>query len=289
MKKSFIAPKDIVKKNVDDTSGVRLVRKEAFDSFNEFTLGLGDLSLESSPTNAMAVIFDLAGFTIFCKQIDPQLVVPDFLNTFLKWIFKMIRDKTIDETHPEGYTTWCDLPFYSKFLGDGILLLWDTTEMDQIEICNVIVLLIEICQSYTSEFLNSVTDTFVDTPTHLRCGVARGIVYNVGRGNDFVGPCINMAARLQKLGPFTFSFSRRGIDFKKNMDGDWLSLFMVIKCEIRGIGDDELICVLKTEYDKLDESAKKLFICFQTNEVLKESPKSEEIQMEKIDSNNPSV
>ena len=36
-----------------------------------------------------------------------------------------------------------------------------------------------------------------EPPPVLRCGLARGTVFSVGNRSDFVGSCINMAARLQ--------------------------------------------------------------------------------------------
>jgi class 3 adenylate cyclase len=220
---------------------------------------LGDLTNQSSPIAALAAIFDLAGFTNFCKQIDPQLVVPDFLNSFLKWLFRQIKETTIAETYPEGYSILYDLPIYAKFLGDGVLFIWDTKNMEANEICNVIVSLREICENYSTTFLKQISDKYASPPNRVRCGIARGIVYSVGEDNDFVGPCINMAARLQKLGSFTFCFSRRGIDYKENMHSQWINDFLTIRSEIRGIGSDELICVLKSEYDRLNETEKKIF------------------------------
>lgn len=71
----------------------------------------------------------------------------------------------------------------------------------------------------------------------------------MGNGNDFVGPCINMAARLQKLNSLSFCFSRKGLNPEEN--DDFAKQVVTKKTEIRGIGSDELVCVLKSEFDKL--------------------------------------
>lgn len=235
------------------------IKKEAFTSFNESTLGLGEISTISSPTNTLAAIFDLANFTEFCKQMDPHLVVPSFLNSFLKWMYSKIREVSIVQELNDTFEIYCPLPFYCKFLGDGLLFLWDTNEMEQSEICNVVVSLKEICDKYESEFLPSIAEEFTDSPSKLRCGIARGIVYNIGDNNDFVGPCINMAARLQKVGSLSFCFSKRGIDYKVGMVDAYQKYFLVKKCEIRGIGKDELVCVLKNEFDNLSVDEKSKF------------------------------
>ena len=93
------------------------------------------------------MIFDLEGFTHFCKQIDPQLAVPEYLSHFLKWMFDQIKEELIDETREEGYATWSDLPFFSKYLGDGLLFLWGTEKMSDDEILNVVATMYEFFET----------------------------------------------------------------------------------------------------------------------------------------------
>lgn len=240
------------------TKNIDIVKKKSYDKFNEDILGLGKIRSKSDQINAISAIFDLEGFTNFCKQIDPQLAVPEYLSKFLKWIFEQIRNEFVEKKYTKGYSTWADLPFLSKYLGDGILFLWDTLEMSDIEITNVVVTLFEICNNYVKEFLPKISKSIISPPTKLRCGIALGTVYSVGNGNDFVGPCINMSARLQKLNNLNFCFSRRGIDPEK-MDHWYRAKFIVKKVDIRGIGSDELVCVVKDEYNNLEKSFKQKF------------------------------
>jgi hypothetical protein len=238
---------------------ITIVKKQSYDKFNEDILGLGKILKKSQQINALSAIFDLEGFTNFCKQIDPQLAVPEYLSEFLKWLFEQIRAGFIENSYKEGYTTWADLPFLSKYLGDGILFLWDTSEMDDTEILNVVVTLFEICNNYVTEFFPKISKSIISAPTKLRCGIALGTVYSVGDGNDFVGPCINMSARLQKLNNLNFCFSRRGIN-PEDMSDTYRVIFIIKKVDIRGIGSDELVCVVKEEYDKLEDQFKERFI-----------------------------
>ena len=55
--------------------------------FNPKVLGLGDINTRSSQSEAIAAVFDLEGFTNFCKQVDPHLSIPKFLNAFLFHVF----------------------------------------------------------------------------------------------------------------------------------------------------------------------------------------------------------
>jgi hypothetical protein len=257
MAKFKIEPTDL-KKIIIGEKSVTIVKKDAFDKFNEDILGLGKIETKSSQINALSVMFDLEGFTTFCKQIDPQLAVPEYLGEFLKWIFEEIKMELTDKTYDEGYKTWSDLPFLSKYLGDGILFLWDTEKMGDIKIQNVVVSMYEICRHYVTKFLPKISNSITTPPTKLRCGIARGTIYTVGNGNDYVGPCINMSARLQKLHTLTFCFSRRGINPAK-MES-YSKKFIVKKVNIRGIGEGELVCFSKTEYDLLPDSEKKNFV-----------------------------
>ena len=154
---------------------------------------------------------------------------------------------------------WSDFPFYSKFLGDGILFLWDTKDMNLKEIGNVILALKEICRSYVTEFYVNLSENYSYPPNALRCGIARGVVYNVGDGNDYVGPCINVASRLQKIGGLSFCFSKRGIDMKKCLEEEWHGDLIIKRTNIRGIGSEELICCFKEEFDSLSKENKQLF------------------------------
>ncbi|MBO0934836.1 hypothetical protein [Fibrella aquatilis] len=197
---------------VIEGTGASLIKGSKYASFDTKVLGLGNLSQESKPMNAIAAIFDLEGFTNFCQQVDPHLAVPEYLSLFLDWLFEEIREG-IKHSEIEGdIVTYADLPLLSKFLGDGVLFLWNTDNMRPVALSNIIFQLKYICIAYFEEFLPSIKNDITTPPLRLRCGVARGIVYSVGNGQDFVGPCINMASRLQKIESLSFCFARRGID-----------------------------------------------------------------------------
>jgi len=238
---------------------IMVIKKETFDNFNEDILGLGKIEAKSKQISALSVIFDLEGFTDFCKQIDPQLAVPEYLYEFLKWIFKEIKNVLTDKEYTEGYKIWSELPFLSKYLGDGIMFLWDTENMSENNIRNVVIAMLEICCIYTEKFLPEISQSIISPPSKLRCGIARGSIYSVGNGHDFVGPCINMSARLQKLHSLSFSFSRRGINPMKFTEIS-KQRFVTKKVNIQGIGEEELVCILKDEYEALPIEDKAKFV-----------------------------
>ena len=255
---TFILPtsSSIRVKKEDET--ITVVKKEYFNKFNEDILGLGNIESKSKQVDAISVYFDLEGFTNFCNHRDPKLKVPEFLSAFLKWLFQQIRLETIEKEYEEGFKTYSNLPFLSKYLGDGVLFLWDTAYMNNTNIRNVVISMHEICEKYVSEFIPNISKGILFVPPILRCGIAVGAIYSVGNGNDFVGPCINLSARLQKLNNLTFAFTRQGIDPSK-MAAEVKTHFIVKKVNIRGIGD-ELICILKSEYLKLAKEDKDKFM-----------------------------
>ena len=185
-----------------------------FTKFNPKILGLGDIKLPSKEIDVISAVYDLSGFTQFCKQIDPQFAIPKFLNEFLEWLFKAIRTDLIykEKNYKRGKMLWTPLPFFAKFTGDGILLLWYMKYMEdqpKIQMCNVLIMLDHIRIDYKQSFLQKIKKYVVDAPPTLRCGIAGGKVCSVGNGEDYVGPCINLASRLQNLSSLEFSFQKR--------------------------------------------------------------------------------
>lgn len=235
------------------------ISNEDISKFTPEILGLGDISRDGRARDVIAVIFDLQGFTSFCNQLDPQLVVPEYLSKFLNWLFDTLRTNFTKEEQTDITILWGGLPFYAKFMGDGVLFLWDTKGLSNNGIGNVVIQLIKTCQEYVNKFYVEAQRKFSEVPPRLRCGVARGQVIPVGNGEDFVGPCINMAARLQKLGNLSFVVSRRGFDPEGYLHQSWAKNFVVKKTSIRGISQNELVCIFKTEFDTLTEADMDLF------------------------------
>jgi class 3 adenylate cyclase len=225
-----------------------------FRQFNATILGLGNIKKKGKYRQAMAAFFDLEGFTHFSNQVDAHLVIGEFLDRYLSWLFETIAEEFVEGTDENLVRIWGSLPFYAKFLGDGILFLWDTEyAAGPSGIRNIIFNLKTIIDRYVSECLVELRKHVSKPPPRLRCGVARGQIISVGEGQDFVGPCINIAARLQKLSDLSFAVSRRGIDLSPKKS------FVLKRVELRGIGEEELIFVDKNDFDRLSSKEKRLF------------------------------
>lgn len=228
-----------------------LYSKSKIKKFNPSVLEIGAIRARSKQIEVIAGVFDLSKFTNFCKQVDPHLSVPKFLGEFLDWLFGEIVNEFTVHKYKQGVELYTKLPVFAKFLGDGVLFIWDTNGMDTAEMCNVLVGLRNICTGYGKEFVPKISKDFSDVPPTLRCGVARGLVCPIGNGRDYIGPCINIATRLQQLSSLPFCFSRRGLDFHKGMTKEVSERYIVKQVSIRGVGDKELVCVRKPEFEKL--------------------------------------
>ncbi len=225
-----------------------------FAQFTPATLGLGDISRGGAYVQTLAAFFDLEGFTDFCSQVDSHLVIPEFLTRYLNWLFKSLADEFRESEQDGVVRLWGCLPFYAKFLGDGILFLWAT------DLCpglpgkvNIAQSLLAITNAYVGGFLGDIRRAVSKPPARLRCGIALGQTISIGGGADYVGSCINVAARLQKLGSLSFAVSRRGFDLSEAPDckGSLRSYLTLKQTAIRSIGRQELVYIRRDEFEAM--------------------------------------
>lgn len=232
-----------------------------YAKFNPEVLGLGDISKDGKYINALSAFLDLQGFTDFCNQVDSHLVIPEFLTEYLNWLFNSLAELSKEGDYEDHVKIWGSMPFYSKFLGDGILFLWDTDlSGGLVGLQNIIGHLYTITETYKSKFLPEIEKRVSKPPNKLRCGISRGQIISIGNSEDFVGSCINMSARLQKVSQLSFAVSRRGFDFMKYKTHNIVKKLTLKKYPIHGIGTDELIYVRKDEFNLLSKEEKKFFI-----------------------------
>jgi len=240
--------------------GLNSLKKRDFNKFGPPLLGLGDISKEGRYVQALVAFLDLEGFTEFCNQVDSHLVIPEFMTRYIGWVFECLAEKAKEGEDGDRIQLWGSLPFYMKFLGDGLLFMWDTQYIGHLNgILNVVGHLYDLGMEYQSKFLPQVRKHVSKPPTKLRCGVARGQVISVGEKEDYVGSCINIASRLQKLSLLSFAVSRRGLELDHEPCGSRWKAFALVETSLRGIGDQELIYVLKKELDSLPAEEKALF------------------------------
>jgi class 3 adenylate cyclase len=237
-----------------NTDAKKILTREVITRFNPSILNLGDISTPCQEKEAVAAVLDLTGFTDFCSQADSYLAIPRFLNDFLEWFFNRLRDGLTEEDFGNRSSFWADFPRLVKFLGDGILVVWNARRMTEEQICRIVTTLFDVCRNYRREFYPRISMAVNKPPATLRCGVARGKVFTVGDGKDFVGHCINTASRLSHLEPLTFCFPHRGFQVSDNMPPEYRQLFILKYMSIRGVGSSEPVWVVREEYERLARS-----------------------------------
>lgn len=240
-------------------SGIKLLNNEFSKKFSPSILDIGDIRSPSQEIEAITAVFDLSDFTKFCNQVDAYLAIPKFLNEFLTWLFSKIKIGLTENFNERPRSYWVELPVLAKFLGDGVLLLWNARQMTEAKICGIVATLYDICYDYQHQFYPRVSMAVVKPPGVLRCGMARGKVFSVGNGKDYVGHCINTASRLAHLGIVSFCFPQRGFQVQEYMPEEHYRIFTRKYISIRGVGEDELVWIVKDEFDKLPEQSKRLF------------------------------
>jgi hypothetical protein len=241
------------------SNGIKFHNSEVANKFNPAMLDIGNLNTPCEEKSAITAVFDITDFTKFCNQVDAYMEIPRFLNYFLKWFFACIVQGLTEEDDGVKSTFWADLPMLVKFLGDGLLIVWNTQRMDSAQACRLVATLYNICKAYNRDFYPQINTIISKPPSVLRCGVARGKVFSIGGGRDYVGHCINNASRLSHMDGLTFSFPQRGFQVREDMPEEYARLFVPKYVSIKGVSDNEMVWVLKEEYDRLPEDKKKQY------------------------------
>lgn len=212
----------------------------------------------SRPKNAVALIYDLEGFSRFFNQPDVQEYVPQFINIVSASIASIING---------GDTFWCPSgvqdgallqPVHEKFLGDGGLYIFtpakgELTFPDEflMHLCNRLWNLKSNFDAVISACADEVP--VFELPRRIRFGLARGTVYELMKETgetEYIGFCINLASRLQSycnaLG--FISSARMNLPDSVLAEHDFMK---VVATKLRGFSK-EIVIVDKDEFENLN-------------------------------------
>lgn len=151
--------------------------------FNSYQVE-GDLEAEVEyglPCEVLAAVIDMRGFSTFCEQ--PNIESP-YTCGIMTAFYGMIR---------RGFQRYP--PEMVKFLGDGVLAIWQTSAKDRdvaIETC--IEGLRTLPQSWQQ--ITKGPEFSHGAPQGLGSGVGFGLASKISVGNDYIGRPINLASRL---------------------------------------------------------------------------------------------
>lgn len=153
---------------------------------------------------AVAVIFDLEGFTEFCTQPQVEHRIPALLNRLSELLCSCLDRSWAPGDDCAFHLAELGFPAQVKFLGDGGLLIWLLPEEDEGQLSFLLALLSRLYIARRS--FGDVVETFKDDfglprmPDKVRIGLAAGEIVrlnSVAGEEEFVGFPINLASRLQ--------------------------------------------------------------------------------------------
>ena len=162
----------------------------------------------SHPKNALALMYDLEGFSQFFNQPDVQDYVPAFLNHVSESMAICLFGGTDYWTGEDGeqLKPLSARIVHEKFTGDGALYIIlppagqsDFKTSTLRGLCNRLWNLKNNFGAVVTESLEHVP--VVEIPRRIRFGLSRGSVYELKKPNttsrEYIGFCINLASRLQ--------------------------------------------------------------------------------------------
>ncbi len=161
------------------------------------------------PVTGISLIYDIEGFTNFFNKPGLEQYITDYLNHITECVETIIYGGDQYWVTREGARDITDdikKPVLRKFLGDGMLYVWEITDEDNEKLpyfraaLALSLLEFQVNFNHVTNRLKRILPTS-DLPRKVRFGIAEGTIYRLetqGSGYDYIGPSINLASRLVK-------------------------------------------------------------------------------------------
>ena len=206
----------------------------------------------------VTVVLDLEGFTNFFNKASPNqsIIVASYVNAFLSWLnYRLdLEGKRIRK------------PRLSKFLGDGVLYVWETKEGKTEQIAHD---LMNFCWnitrgadryeiSFLPQFKRQLGKKWdCEYPKHLRASLATGFAVKYTRRNrpaEYVSECINIAFRLCGIDPELYFIAHSDL----LLDDEIKTAHNYVEKGIKIKGIDKSIAVFidKDDFDSLTDKSR---------------------------------
>ena len=214
----------------------------------------------SYPKNAVALLYDLEGFSRFFNQPDVQEYVPVFLN----YVSAAVGVNLFGGEAYWAYNATID-PLeievaHEKFMGDGALYILlppagasDFPAGTLQHLCNRLWTLKNRFDAVVNRALEMVP--VVEVPRKVRFGLSRGSVYELqaegSTASEYIGFSINLASRLQKYCP-ELGFIASARLMLSNREIEKHGFMKVVATQLRGFAD-EIVLIDRVEYEALSE------------------------------------
>lgn len=215
----------------------------------------------NNPQLGLALVFDISGFTNFFNKPDLQYYITDYINHIVECIEINIWG---GEAYwiPEPSKKISPLPIkpkMRKFLGDGMLYVWENDEKDTISNDDFKIKLLNRLwnlQLYFGNINNRLFEIIPigDLPLTVKFGIAKGTIYKLTEKDgthDFIGPCINLASRLVKYCKEINFIASARLDISSNKITE-NGYFRIIAKELRSF-ENEIVLIDKKDYNKINK------------------------------------
>ena len=222
-------------------------------------------SRASYPKNAVALLYDLEGFSRFFSQPDVQDYVPTFLNHVSAAIGVNLFGGEAYWVQDNAMIDPLKLEVaHEKFMGDGALYILlppegasDFPPGTLQHLCNRLWTLKSRFDVVVSRALEMVP--VVEVPRKVRFGLSRGSVYELptadASASEYIGYSINLASRLQKYCP-ELGFIASARLMLSDRDIAKHGFVKVVATQLRGF-QDEIVLIDRVEYEALSEEIRK--------------------------------
>jgi hypothetical protein len=138
------------------------------------------------PCEVLALIIDIRGFSLFCEE--PNIESP-YTCGLMSAFYHMVN-RSLQRFPPE----------MTKFLGDGVLAIWETSPADR-EIAVTVALEAALSLRNRWKRVQDSPHFSHGAPEALGAGICFGLASHLEVGDDYIGRPINIASRLCNVCP----------------------------------------------------------------------------------------
>lgn len=171
-----------------------------------------------SASRALVLIYDIRGFTAASRRLSSK-----DLGAFATGAHRAILD--LFAARP---------PTFVKHLGDGHLLLWETSDPPDPDLVATVVHAAARAQTAFAAYVAGHATSGAHVPRHVGVGVAHG---EVTRSDDYYGVALNLAARLQNLArPEGLALDRGVFELAGRQDERLRTAFRRARVRLKGLG-----------------------------------------------------
>jgi len=212
------------------------------------------------PTLGLALVFDISGFTSFFNKPDIHYYMTGYINSIIDCVETIIwGGEAFWETPISEFLPLPSKPLMKKFLGDGMLYVWENDEQRIVSSTEFKVKLLNRLWNLQMAFgkVNRKLYDIIpvgDLPSNIKIGIAQGSIFKLIEKDgsiDFIGPCINLASRLVKYCPELNFIASARLDLnKEHLDKN--GYVKTIAIELRSF-ENEIVIVDKDDFDSINE------------------------------------